>query len=402
MNRVVVTGMGTVSPTGIGIDRAWDSAVRGESASDEITRFDASEFPVEIACEVPDFDDSLSKRERKRTANFVRYAIEAGDRAVEDAGIDLDEPRYDAGVSVSSGVGGQEVFESAHDDLSRRGPRRVSPYYVPSSIPNMAAGRLSIRHDLRGPNLTYATACAAGGHAIIGAYDSIRQGRADVMLAGGAESTITPLFIAGFHAMRALSTRNDEPERASRPFDAQRDGFVMGEGSAIMALESLEHARERGAEPYAEVLGVGMTSDASHVTAPLETGESSARCMERALDDAGVAPDAIDYVNAHATSTPKGDEAEARAIERVFGRDGPPVSSTKGVTGHTFGTSGSLEACFCVESIREDRVPPTANLDDPIGNLDHVTESREYDVSHAVTNSFGFGGTNASLVFGDL
>ncbi len=405
--RVVVTGLGCVTPLGIDVEGSWKNCLAGRSGVGPITKFDAAGLKTQIAAEVKGFDPSeyMDRREVKKMDTFIQYAVAAARMAVADAGLEIGEAEAErVGVSIGAGLGGLPGIEAQHKVLLESGPRRVSPFFIPMVIANLAPGYVAIQTGAKGPNLSIVTACATGSHSIGEAWHAIRRGDADVMLAGGVESTITPLAVAGFNAMRALSTRNDEPERASRPFDKDRDGFVMGEGGAVLILEELERARARGAEIYAELAGYGATCDAYHITAPDPQGDGAARCMEAALRSAGLAPDGLDYINAHGTSTPFNDYYETLAIKRVFGHHAKRlwVSSTKSMTGHLLGAAGSVEAAFSVLALRDQVAPPTINYDtpDPGCDLDYVpNEAREGRIRTALSNSFGFGGTNASLLF---
>ncbi|QJA06478.1 beta-ketoacyl-ACP synthase II [Thermosulfurimonas marina] len=404
--RVVVTGLGAISPLGIGVEETWKRAVAGESGIGPITKFDARDLPVRIAGEVKGFraEDFMPKKLVSRVDVFIQYAIAASRMALEDAGLPLENLGPRAGVIVGVGMGGMGIVEQYTLVLRERGWRRVTPFFIPMVIPNMAAGQVAILFGATGPNTAVCTACAAGNHAIGEAFRLIREGLADLMICGGTESLITPLSVSGFAVMKALSTRNEAPERASRPFDARRDGFVMAEGCGILVLEELEHARARGARIYAELAGYGLTADAYHMTAPHPEGEGAARCMEMALADAGLRPEDVDYINAHGTSTPLNDAAETRAIKRVFGEHAYrlAVSSTKSMTGHLLGGAGGLEAVLTVKAVAEDLVPPTINYEepDPDCDLDYVpNQARKMPVRAAMSNAFGFGGTNAVLVF---
>ncbi|WP_025321027.1 beta-ketoacyl-ACP synthase II [Deferrisoma camini] len=405
--RVVVTGLGCVTPLGIGVEASWKNCLAGRSGVGPITKFDAAGLKTQIAAEVKGFDPSeyMDRREVKKMDTFIQYAVAAARMAVADAGLEIGEAEAErVGVSIGAGLGGLPGIEAQHKVLLESGPRRVSPFFIPMVIANLAPGYVAIQTGAKGPNLSIVTACATGSHSIGEAWHAIRRGDADVMLAGGVESTITPLAVAGFNAMRALSTRNDEPERASRPFDKDRDGFVMGEGGAVLILEELERARARGAEIYAELVGYGATCDAYHITAPDPQGDGAARCMEAALRSASLAPDELDYINAHGTSTPFNDYYETLAIKRVFGDHAKRlwVSSTKSMTGHLLGAAGSVEAAFSVLALRDQVAPPTINYDtpDPDCDLDYVpNEARQGRIRTALSNSFGFGGTNASLLF---
>ncbi len=405
--RVVVTGMGCVTPLGIGVEESWRNCVEGRSGVGPITRFDAAGLKTQIAAEVRGFDPSsyVPRREARKMDTFIQYAVATARMALEDAGYEVSgEAAERVGVSIGAGLGGLPEIENQHKVLLESGPRRVSPFFIPMAIANLAPGHVAIQTGAKGPNLSIVTACATGAHSIGEAWHIIRRGDADVMLAGGVESTITPLAVAGFNAMRALSTRNDEPEKASRPFDKDRDGFVMGEGGAVLVLEELEHARARGARIVAELVGYGATCDAYHITAPDPEGDGAARCMEAALRSGGIAPDEIDYINAHGTSTPFNDYYETVAVKRVFGDHAKRlwISSTKSMTGHLLGAAGSVEAVFSVLAIRDQVAPPTINYDtpDPDCDLDYVpNQAREGRIERVLSNSFGFGGTNASLVF---
>jgi len=405
--RVVVTGVGVVSPLGNDAERFWEQLVAGASGAGPITRFDASAYDVRFACEVKDFSTEgvLERKEAKRMDRFVQFAVVAAHEAVRNSGIDLERLDHErAGVIIGSGIGGMETFEEQHTALMTKGPGRVSPFFIPMMIVDMAAGQVSIQLGLKGPNFATVSACASGAHAIGEALRLIRAGDADVMLAGGSEATITPMAIAGFSNSRALSTRNDDPTRASRPFDAGRDGFVIAEGAAVLVLESEEHARARGARPLAELAGYGASGDAYHMTAPCVDGEGAARAMARALQDARLAPSDVEYVNAHGTSTPAGDPAEVTAMKRVLGEHARTtmVSSTKSMTGHLLGAAGALEAVATTFVLARGVVPPTINLDtpDPQCDLDFVPhQARAQRVRVAISNSFGFGGHNVTLAF---
>src|SRR3989440_6885309 len=405
--RVVVSGVGLTQPVGNAVEATWAGLMAGTSGAGPITKFDASEFPVRFACEVKDFDslDYVEKKEARKMGAFTQYAIAASDEALSDSGLQItDENAVDVGVYISSGIGDFWGIESEHSKLLRGGPRAVSPFFLVSILANMAAGQVSIRNGAKGPNSATATACAAGNHAIGDSFKIIQRDDADVMICGGAESTITPMTMAGFAAMRALSTRNHDPESASRPFDRDRDGFVVGDGSGIMILEELEHARRRGARIYAEIVGYGATGDAYHMTAPDETQSGVIRSMSRAMRDAGISPNQIGYINAHGTSTPLGDRGETLAVKKTFGEHAYDLalSSTKSMTGHLLGAAGGVESVFTVLAIYNRRLPPTINYQtpDPECDLDYVpNEAREAVVECALTNGFGFGGTNATLAF---
>ena len=410
MGRVVITGLGAVAPSGIGIETIWQNLIKGVSAIGPITRFDASKHDCRIAGEVKGFDPLqwLDKKEARKMDLFIHYAMAAAQMAVEDAGLKVtSEEAERVGVFVGTGMGGVPALEESHRVLMEKGPSRISAYFIPSIITNLASGQISMRYGMKGPNSCVCTACATGNHAIGDAFRLVARGNADVMVAGGTEAVITPLTIGGFAAMRALSTRNDEPTRASRPFDKDRDGFVMGEGSGVMILESLEYARRRGARIYAEIVGYGMSADAYHITQPAPDGEGAARSMGLALADAGVRPSEVDYINAHGTSTPTGDVNETQAIKTVFGEHAykVAVSSTKSMTGHLLGAAGGVESVITVLTILHGQIPPTINYEvpDPDCDLDYVPNTaRHLPVRVALTNSFGFGGTNASLVFRKL
>jgi len=404
--RVAVTGVGLVSPLGVGTAENWNALLEGRSGIGPITRFDTAGYPSRIAGEVKGFDphDYLDKKEVKKSDTFIHYALAATRFALEDSGLKIDEGNADrVGVVIGSGIGGLPLIESMHQTLLTRGPDRVSPFFIPGLIVNMAAGQVSIHHGAKGPNTSPATACTTGLHAIGDAFRFVQTGEADAMIAGGAEAVITPLAMAGFCAMRALSHRNDEPEKASRPWDAQRDGFVMGEGCGLVILEELEMAKRRGAPIYAEVVGYGMSADAYHISAPHPEGDGAVRVMNIALKDAELPPEAIGYINAHGTSTPLGDLSEVRAIKRVFGDHAYKlaVSSTKSSTGHLLGAAGGLETGILALAVRHQILPPTINLDEPGEgcDLDFVPHKpRPVDLGYAMSNSFGFGGTNASIV----
>ncbi|MCL1891672.1 MAG: beta-ketoacyl-ACP synthase II [Alphaproteobacteria bacterium] len=409
--RVVITGMGIVSPVGTGISFAWENIVAGRSGIRNLDGEEFADLPVQIAglLTIGDGpgeynpDAIVSPKEQGRMDKFIVYALVAADEAVRDANLNLETIDLERiGVHVGSGIGGMTTIYETSLELKEHGPRRVSPFFVPKSIINLAAGHISIKYGLKGPNLSIVTACATGTHSIGEAARLIKYGDADIMICGGAEAGIGRLGMAGFCAMRALSTRNDEPTRASRPWDKGRDGFVMGEGAGILVLEEYEHAKARGAKIYAEVAGYGMSADASHITAPAEGGEGGLRAMRAALKDAGLAPSAVDYINAHGTSTPVGDPGELEAVKTLFGDAPVSMSSTKSMTGHLLGAAGAVEAIFSTLAIRDQIVPPTINLEDPedaVGNFDlvpNVAKKRKVEVT--LSNSFGFGGTNASIV----
>lgn len=405
--RVVITGLGIISPVGNTIPEAWDNIVNGRSGIGEITRFDASAFPVRIAGEVKGFDVGayLSPKEARRMDVFIHYGLAAGIQAIKDSGLEVSAANAERiGVNIGSGIGGLPMIETTHDDFLRAGHRKISPFFIPGTIINMIAGNLSIMFGLKGPCLAIVTACTTATHCIGDAARLIERGDVDVMVAGGAESTVTPLAIGGFASAKALSTRNDEPATASRPWDKGRDGFVLGEGAGVLVLEEYEHAKARGARIYAEVAGFGMSADAFHMTAPCEDGDGAARCMVNALRDAGVAVDEVDYINAHGTSTPLGDIAETVAIKRCFGEHAKSiaVNSTKSMTGHLLGAAGGVEAVFSALAVHNQIAPPTINLfdQDEQCDLDYVAnEARKMDIRVALSNSFGFGGTNGTLIF---
>ena len=404
--RVVITGIGLLSPLGVGVDESWSGLCAGKSGIGPITRFDTSNFQTKIAGEVKGFnpEDFLSRKDAKRTQPFIAYAIAASRMAMEDSGLVIDDANRDrVGVLAGCGLGGLSLLEETVDVLRTKGPKRVTPFFIPTMIGNMAAGMVSIQFGARGPNASVATACAAGSHAIGDAYKIIQRGGADAMITGGVESVISPSCVAGFGAMKALSTRNDDPEKASRPFDRDRDGFVVGEGSGILIMEVLEDALERGARIYAELVGYGMSGDGHHMTAPPEDGDGAARCMSAALVDADLPYDQIDYINAHGTSTPLNDLYETRALKTVFKDKAHSiaVSSTKSMTGHLLGGAGGVETVISTLTLHHGIIPPTINLDHPGEecDLDYVPNvARKANVQTAMTNSFGFGGTNATLI----
>ncbi|HVW04709.1 MAG TPA: beta-ketoacyl-ACP synthase II [Vicinamibacterales bacterium] len=404
--RVVVTGVGLLSSVGIGTEACWDALCAGRSGIAPITHFDASAFAARIAGEVKGFDplQFMDKKDVKKADVFIQFALAAAEFAVRDAKLEVTAENADnVGVFIASGIGGFSTIEREHLALINGGPRRISPFFIPASIINLAAGQVSIRFGARGPNLATCTACTASAHSIGEAYEIIRRGDADVMIAGGSEASITPMGVGGFAALRALSTRNDEPARASRPFDKDRDGFVVGEGAGILILEELEIARRRGASIYAEIVGYGLSGDAFHLTGQPEDGNGAVRSMKMALRKAGVAPDAIDYINAHGTSTPINDPTETLAVKTVFGDHAKKLvmSSTKSMTGHLLGAAGGLEAGITALAIRHQVAPPTINLDepDPACDLDYAPHvKREMTIEHALSNSFGFGGTNGTLL----
>lgn len=404
---MVITGMGVVSPLGTGVDTFWSRLVAGECGVDRISAFDPSQFDTQIAAEVKNFDPAPafpSPKEVRRTDRYSQFGVHAAWQALRDSGLDLDRvDRDEFGVLIGSGIGGLETTTAQHTTLLQRGPGRLSPFMIPMLISNMASGLVSMYYGLRGPNFATCSACATANHALGEAWRTIKMGDAKVMLAGGAEATIVPIGIGGFCAMRAMSTRNDDPKHASRPFDKERDGFVMGEGAGVLVLEELEHARARGARIYAEIVGYGNTADAYHLTAPSPGGEGATRCMRMALRNAGLNPQDVTYINAHGTATPTGDIAETQAIKTVFGDHARKlaVSSTKGATGHMLGAAGAVEMIVCAKAIQTDTVPPTINyqVPDPECDLDYVPNvARPTKVQVVINNSFGFGGHNASVV----
>lgn len=408
MERVVITGIGLVTPVGIGQKETWQALLAGKSGIAPITLFDCSAFRVRFAGEVKEWDGTrfIEKKKLKEMDRFIEFALAAAQMAIKDAQLELtDEDRDDAGCFIGAGLGGLFTLEKTKQTLMEKGPQKISPYSIPGIIANLAAGQVSMAHGLRGPSYCTTSACSSGAHAIGEASEWIRRGKAQVMISGGAEATVTPVGIGGFEAMYALSRRNEEPQLASRPFDKGRDGFVCGEGSGILVLESLTHAKKRGAKIYGEVTGYGASSDANHLTQPAPKGEGAQRSMRMALKDAGVSPEEIDYVNAHGTSTPVGDIAESEAIAAVFGEHATSkklwISSTKSMMGHLLGAAGAVESAICALAISEGKIPPTINLTDPDPQcpLDYVPlTARERRVKHALNNSFGFGGTNCSLV----
>ena len=405
--RVVVTGLGIVSPVGNSVAQAWNAILAARSGIRRITRFDVSAFSSQIAGEVREFEPSgyLPAKEVRRFDTFIHYGLAAAVDALKDSGLDLDRvDRNQVGVCIGSGIGGLPLIEQTQAAVNAGGPRKISPFFVPGTIINMISGQFSIMYGLKGPNLAVVTACTTANHSIGEAGRLIEYGDADVMLAGGAEATISPLGLGGFCAARALSTRNDDPEGASRPWDRDRDGFVLGEGAGVLVLEESEHAKQRGARIYCELKGYGMSADANHITAPCEDGDGAARCMANALRNAALNPDDIDYINAHGTSTPLGDIAETVAVKRCFGAHAAKLamSSTKSMTGHLLGAAGGVEAVFSVLAVKEQVAPPTANLQnrDPACDLDYVPNTaRRMPIRAALSNSFGFGGTNGTLVF---
>src|SRR5215213_6274812 len=404
--RVVITGVGAVTPLGNDAETSWANLTAGKSGAGPITRFDASAYPVLFACELKEFDPTqwIDRKQARRMDRFAQMIVAAARQAEADAGIDVAKESDRIGASVATGIGGLQSYQDCYDTLRDRGPDRVNPFSIPAIIPNMGAAWVSMELGTKGPLSSQCTACAAGNMAIGESADAIRLGRADVMLCGGTEAPVTEIGIAGFSAMRALSRRNEAPERGRRPFDAGRDGFVMGEAAAILVLERLEHAQERGAKIYAELLGYGISSDATHITEPDPTGEHPARAMRMAMADAGVTPEDVAYINAHGTSTPLGDASETRVIKLALGEEqarSTPISSTKGATGHCLGASGAVEAMFTTFAVQRGVVPPTINYEepDPECDLDYIpNESREVDLRIGMSNSFGFGGHNASIV----
>lgn len=405
--RVLITGLGMVTPLGIGVQKNWEAIRSGNSGIGPITRFDASAFPCRIAGEVADFrsEDFLDKQQVRRFDRFIHYAVASARMAMEESGLKIDSNNCQrVGCLTGSGLGGLAMLEQNHKVLLEKGPRRISPFFIPGMIANMAPGQIAIEFGAKGPNISVETACAASSHAIGESFKLIREGTADAMITGGSEAVVTPLALGGFCSMRALSTRNHEPERASRPFDLDRDGFVMGEGAGILILEDLTHALERGADIYAEVVGYGLSGDAYHVSAPEPNGEGAISSMAMAIRDAGLKPEDIDYINAHGTSTKLNDSSENKAIKSVFGEHSHKlaISSTKSMTGHLLGGAGGIEAIYAILTIKFGVIPPTINYEtpDPECDLDYVPNvAREAKVNAAMSNSFGFGGTNATLLF---
>jgi 3-oxoacyl-[acyl-carrier-protein] synthase II len=404
--RVVITGLGAVTPLGKDVESTWEGLVAGRSGAGEITQFDSSRFSVHFACEVKDFDatEHIPFKQARRMDRFAHLIVAAARQAEADSGLEIEPEADRIGAAIATGIGGLKAFQDCHSELLERGPDRVNPFSIPEIIPNMGAAWVSMQLGTKGPLSSQCTACAASNMAMGDGLDAIRLGRADVMFCGGTEAPVTEVGIAGFSAMRALSRRNDDPEKASRPFDAGRDGFVMGEAGAVVVLEELEHAQARGAKIYAELLGYGVSSDAQHITEPDPTGENPARSMTMAFGDAGIDPGEIDYINAHGTSTPLGDASETRVLKLALGEENArktPVSSTKGATGHCLGAAGAVEAMFCVLAVEHGVLPPTINYEepDPACDLDYIpNEARKADVRTAVSNSFGFGGHNATIV----
>jgi 3-oxoacyl-[acyl-carrier-protein] synthase II len=404
--RVVVTGLGLVLPNGIGVERAWRNTCEGKSGIGPITRFDVSQHETKIAGEIKGFntEDYLQRKELKRMDLFIQYAVAASKMALDDSGLEINEENADrVGVSIGTGLGGLPTIEEYHKILLEKGPNRITPFFIPKLIANMASGHVAMHFNARGPNTCVVTACATGAHSIGDAFRAIHYGDADAIITGGTEANITPLCVAGFNVMKAISTRNDEPEKACRPFDRERDGFVISEGAGVLVLEELGFALRRGANIYAEIIGYGFNGDAYHTTAPSPNGEGAAKCMRLALADAGISPEQIDYINAHGTSTQLNDLSETVAVKTVFSEYAYkiPISATKSMTGHLLGAAGSTEAIFTILTMRDGIIPSTINLEspDPQCDLDSVpNESREKDVKIAMSNSFGFGGTNAVLI----
>ncbi len=404
--RVVITGMGLISPLGLDLPSSWEALLAGKSGVGPITRFDTTDYACRIAAEVRGFnpEDHFSRKEIRKIDLFTQYALVSAEEAMKDSGFEIHGSNADrVGVYIGSGIGGLPIMEAVHRNLRDKGPRRVSPFFIPAMILNLAGGNVSIQAGAKGPNLAVATACATGTHAIGESYRLIAEGYADAMISGGTESAICPMAVAGFISMKAVSTRNDEPERASRPFAADRDGFVLGEGAGIVILEEREAAMARSARIYAEVTGYGMSGDAFHISAPAEDGDGAVRCITTALERSGIRPEEIDYINAHGTSTPAGDEIEVRAVKKVFGDHAYKLvcGSTKSMTGHLLGAAGGLEAIVAAKAVAEDVVPPTINQENPDPNCDLDTAAgskREMTVRSALSNSFGFGGTNATLI----
>jgi 3-oxoacyl-[acyl-carrier-protein] synthase II len=402
----VITGLGALTPLGKDVESSWENLIAGRSGAGEITQFDSSQYSVHFACEVKDFDPTefIDRKQARRMDRFAHLVVAAARLAERDAGLEIAKEPDRIGAAIATGIGGLKAFQDCHSELLERGPDRVNPFSIPEIIPNMGAAWVSMQLGTQGPLSSQCTACAASNMSIGDGADAIRLGRADVMLCGGTEAPVTEVGIAGFSAMRALSRRNDDPEKASRPFDAHRDGFVMGEAGAVVVLEELEHARARGAKIYAELLGYGVSSDARHITEPDPTGQNPARAMTMAFGDAGISADEIDYINAHGTSTPLGDASETRVLKIALGEENArktPISSTKGATGHCLGAAGGVEAIFSILAVDRGVLPPTINYEepDPKCDLDYIpNEAREADVRTAVSNSFGFGGHNATIV----
>ena len=408
--RVVITGLGCISPVGNNVADMWNAVTSGKSGIGPITRFDASAFSTTFAGEVKNFqlEDYIPGKESRHMDTFIHYGMAAGIQAIEDSGLVVTVENADRiGVNIGSGIGGLPMIERTHAELEKRGPRRISPFFVPSSIINMISGFLSIRYGFKGPNLSIVTACSTGLHSIGFAARIIAYGDADIMIAGGAESTVSPLGIGGFASARALSSRNDDPATASRPWDRDRDGFVLGEGAGVLVLEEYEHAKARGAKIYAEIVGFGMSADANHMTAPLEDGSGASRCMNAAINDAQINPDQVNYINAHGTSTPLGDKAETVAVKRSLGEHAKKIvmSSSKSMVGHLLGGAGGLESVITALAVYNQVAPPTINIfnQDPECDLDYCANTaRDMRIDYALKNSFGFGGTNGSLIFGRI
>ncbi len=408
--RVVITGLGAVTPVGLNVKDTWDNILAGKSGVAPLTGFDTSGFSVHFGASIKNFDITtiIPRKDAKKMDTFIHYGIAAGKEAIDDSGIEVtDENAYRIGVAIGAGIGGLPGIEAGYDAYLKGGPRKISPFFVPSNIINMIAGNLSIMYGMKGPNTAIVTACSSGTHNISSAGRMIQYGDADVMIAGGAEMSTSKTGLGGFAAARALSTRNDDPTAASRPWDKDRDGFVLGDGAGIVVLEEYEHAVKRGAKIYAELIGSGMSSDAYHMTMPSKGGEGAARCMVNAMNDAGITPDAIDYINAHGTSTPAGDAAESQAVRTALGNaaDKVAVSSTKSMIGHLLGAAGGVEAVFSVLAIQDNVAPPTINLDnqDPACDLDYVPHTaRQMEINVSMSNSFGFGGTNGTLIFSKI
>jgi 3-oxoacyl-[acyl-carrier-protein] synthase II len=408
--RVVITGLGTLSPLGLDVESTWQKIKTGTSGIAPITLFDASEHETKFAAEVKGFEPEsiLGRRDARRMDRFVQFAVVATDQALKDSKLEINDSNRDrVGILIGTGIGGINVVLSEVETYRVKGPRRVSPFLIPMMLPDTASGQIAINFGARGPNLAVSSACATGTNAIGEAYKMIQRGAADAMITGGTESAVIPLMMAGFNAMGALSRRNDDPQRASRPFDKNRDGFVAGEGSAVLILESESHAKARGAKIYGEVLGYGLTDDAYHISAPAENGAGAATCMKNALADAGLAPNQVDYLNAHGTSTQLNDKSETAAVKTVFGEHAYDMvmSSTKSMHGHLLGAAGALEAILCLKALKENLIPPTINYEtpDPVCDLDYVPNTaRSKTLNRVMSNSFGFGGHNASIVFGKL
>jgi 3-oxoacyl-[acyl-carrier-protein] synthase II len=406
--RVVVTGLGTISPLGLDVESTWQSALKGQSGVGVITRFDASQHETKFAAEVKGFDPEaiLGRKDSRRMDRFVQFAVVATDQALKDSKLDINDSNRDRiGAIVGTGIGGVATFAAEAETLREKGPRRISPFLIPMILPDTAAGQIAIHFGLRGPNLAVTSACATGTNAVGEATAMIQRGTADVMIAGGTEACLTPLILAGFNALTALSTRNDDPAGASRPFDKNRDGFVAGEGSGVLILESEEHARARGAHIYGEILGYGITNDAYHITAPAENGAGAAKCMQMALNEAGLVAKDIDYLNAHGTSTQLNDKSETAAVKTVFGESAYDLamSSTKSMHGHLLGAAGAVEAILCLKAMETGLMPPTINYEtpDPACDLDYIpNQARAKTLNRIMSNSFGFGGHNGSIIFG--